>query len=197
MAGANRPARLNRTLLGLIGLLLLAGGVFVLAIGLGLLRPVLPALDPDVPLLPATVALPDWAPVAATAAAVVVGLLCLRWLLAQALRRPRTGTWRLPTTDPGAGTTRFDTAAAAAAIAADIEAYEGVEKAAATLTGLHTRPSLHLVVTTAAGTGIDALRHRITDHALPRLRQALATDTIPTDLLLRIDTRAAARVRAR
>ncbi len=183
----NRPARLNRTLLALIGLGLLTAGGVTLAFGLGLLRDVLPGLDPSVPLLPAQLLLPTWVPYAVIAAAVLVGLGCLRWVLAQALRRPKTSTWAL-TGGSGRGTTRLDTDHAADAAAADITGYRGVSRATATLTGPRTQPALHLVVHTETGTEIGPIRERITTHALPRLRRALELDTLPADLLLRIDT---------
>jgi len=177
----NRPARLNRTLLALLGLLLVLAGAF----GLGLLTGLLPALDPTTPLVPTGVTVQNWVPYLAIVVAVLLGLLCLRWLLAQALRRPKTSTWRLPV-DSGRGTTRLDTDHAAAA--ADIATYPGVAKATATLTGPRPQPVLHLEVSTETGTRIGPLRDRITTHALPRLRHALDLDTLPTDLLLRLDT---------
>jgi hypothetical protein len=194
MSTPNRPARLNRTLLAITGLVLLLAGAFSLAFGLGLLRNVLHGLDPTVPLLPAQLDPPTWVAYVTIVVAVVVGLLCLRWLLAQALRRPKTATWRLPG-DSGRGATRLDTDHAADAIAADIAAYRGVAKANATLTGPRAQPVLHLVVHTETGTDIGPLRERITTHALPRLRHALELDTLPADLLLRLDTTPADRTR--
>jgi hypothetical protein len=194
MSTPNRPARLNRTLLAITGLVLLLAGAFSLAFGLGLLRNVLHGLDPTVPLLPAQLDPPTWVAYVTIVVAVVVGLLCLRWLLAQALRRPKTATWRLPG-DSGRGATRLDTDHAADSIAADIAAYRGVAKANATLTGPRAQPVLHLVVHTETGTDIGPLRERITTHALPRLRHALELDTLPADLLLRLDTTPADRTR--
>lgn len=194
MSTPNRPARLNRTLLAITGLVLLLAGAFSLAFGLGLLRNVLHGLDPTGPLLPAQLDPPTWVAYVTIVVAVVVGLLCLRWLLAQALRRPKTATWRLPG-DSGRGATRLDTDHAADSIAADIAAYRGVAKANATLTGPRAQPVLHLVVHTETGTDIGPLRERITTHALPRLRHALELDTLPADLLLRLDTTPADRTR--
>jgi hypothetical protein len=194
MSNPNRPARLNRTLLALTGLVLLLAGGFGLAFGLGLLRNALHGLDPTAPLLPTRLAPPTWVAYLTIVVVVVVGLLCLRWLLAQALRRPKTATWRLPG-DSGRGTTRLDTDRAAEAIAADITGYRGVAKANATLIGPRAQPVLHLVVHTETGTDIGPLRERITSHALPRLRHALELDALPADLLLRLDASAADRTR--
>ena len=182
MVSPNRPAALNRTLLVLFGLLLLGAGAFVLAIALE----VLPLLRRDAPVIPTHVATPDWAPWAGSVAAVIVGLLCLRWLLAQTIRRPRTSTWNL-TDDPHQGTTMIAADAAAAPLVAEIETYPGVYKASARLSGSRAQPALHLVVATEDRADISGLRERIDTEALPRLRHALNIDTLPADLLLRLD----------
>lgn len=191
MASPNRPARLNRTLLAVVGLVLLLVGAVGVAAGAGLLRGMLPAVDPGVPLLPAELALPQWATYVAVAGAVVVGLLALRWMIAQARRRPPTETWRLPAAPvDGAdrGSTTIDSDDVADAFAADIETYPGVLSAAAALTGPRHRPDLHLEIT--AGTDVDLadLRGRIAEHALPRLRSAMDIEGLRADLVLRLDT---------
>jgi hypothetical protein len=183
MSGPNRPARLNRGLLTLCGLLLLAGGAFTLARGLGLL----PDLSATAPLVPSSAPPQAWVPFIAAAAATIVGLLCLHWLAAQALRRPKAGTWRLPS-GPARGVTSLRTDTAATAIAEEIESYPGVNRTTASLAGSRQQPTLHLVVNADQHADITALRERIDDHALPRLRQALELDTLPADLLLRLDT---------
>lgn len=166
--------------------MLTAAGAFVLALGTGLLDPLLPGLDPTGPVLPAGPAPAEWVPYATAAAAVVLGLLGLRWLFAQVGRGPRAGTWRLPG-GSAAGSTQLDADGAADAVGADIAGQPGVAAARATLTGPFREPALHLVVTTEVGAPVDAVRDRIATHALPRLRQALEVDVLPTDLLLRVD----------
>src|SRR3954447_22743089 len=99
----NRPARLNRTLLAVLGLLLLLTGAFVLLVGSGAAptvtarlparadRPMLPARLParaDVPMLPGGFVAPAWLPGVGLAAAVVLGLAALGWLIAQTARAP-------------------------------------------------------------------------------------------------------------
>jgi hypothetical protein len=196
MAATNRPARLNRFMLALIGLLLLAAGAFGLLFGYGLLGSILPRLDRATPLIPPDVQLQAWTPYVAIAAAVIIGLLCLRWLLTQALRRPTASTWRLHR-DPARGTTLLGADTAANALAADIETYRGVHKASASLIGTRTQPNLHVDVTAEENTSVTALRDRIASHALPRLCQALETDAVPADLLLRIDTASPSTTRIR
>lgn len=198
MASANPPARLNRTMLLVVGIVLLAAGAAGLLVGSGLARPVLPGLDPAAPLLPAALDPPGWVPWAAIAAAVVVGLLALRWLLAQGRRRPRTSVWTLPSAPVAgrdAGRTRMHSDQAAAALAADVEEYDGVRRAAAVLVGDRTRPQVHLDVTADASADLTALRTRITEHALPRMRTALGIEGGRADLVLRLAGDDAARTR--
>lgn len=182
MAGSTPPARLNRTLLFLVGAVLLAAGAFGAAFGAGQLRGVLPGLDPAVPLLPEQLAPPVWTAYAVTAAAVLVGLLCLGWLLAQTRRRPTAGTWRLAA---GETTITVDADDVAAAVARDVEGYEHVSRASVALVGDHRSPTVHLDVTVGPTADLAALRTRIAEHALPRLRTSLGSDDTRTDLVLR------------
>ncbi|PRY37903.1 alkaline shock response membrane anchor protein AmaP [Umezawaea tangerina] len=175
----NRPARLNRTLLALLGLVALAAGGFALATYFDVLRlvpstdPLLPSTSPTTPVLYAT-----------AAASVVIGLLCLRWLIAQLARSPKTQTWQLEsTTDPG--TTALPAAVAVAPLTDDITTYEGVHTARAALAGTHSAPALALVVTVHHTADVTDIRSNITTHALPRLRQALDLTTLPTTIEFR------------
>ena len=194
MASPNRPARLNRTVLALLAVLLLGAAVFTLGVAFGVLarlgfdRP-----DPGTPLTPAAVSVPTWASYVAVVAAVIVGLLALRWLLAQTIRKPATGTWRLEE-DPRSGVTRLDAQTAAAPLVAEIEAYPGVHRASARLSGTAARPVLHLVIGTEDAADITKLRRRIDAEALPRLRQALDLPALPADLLIRLDDARSARL---
>ncbi|WP_020669300.1 alkaline shock response membrane anchor protein AmaP [Amycolatopsis nigrescens] len=190
MSGLNRPARLNRTLLALLGLVLLAGGAFAVATYYGLLR----VLDPGSALIPAPPAAPTWAYYAAAAVAVVLGLLCLRWLLAQAARKPKTSTWRLERR-PEQGSTRLDAAVATQPLAEEIEAYPGVHSVRATLAGAQQSPSLFLAVGAERGADLGELRRRIEGHALPRLRQALDLGELPAAVEFRLTAKTGARAR--
>ena len=114
----NRPARLNRAVLAVLGLLALLAGVVVLLAGIGILATLLPMVPirSDVPLLPGNLSLPGWVPWAGAAAAVVVGLLVLRWLIAQTIRRPSSSDWQLAP-DTATGTTHIDSDTAAEPLA--------------------------------------------------------------------------------
>src|SRR5690349_23149304 len=102
----NRPARLNRAVLAVLGSLLLLTGAFVLLAGSGAAPAITTRLpvSADLPLLPAGFVAPTWLPGVGLAAAVVVGLAALWWLFAQTARAPATSTWQLAD-DPRGGTT--------------------------------------------------------------------------------------------
>lgn len=174
------PTLLNRVLLAAIGLVLLAAGAGALAAGLGLLPD---GVGPGTALLPGATAWPSWAPATTAAVAAVIGLLALAWLLAQ-LRPRRSGPpWR---TDGALGATTLRLSDAAGAVAEDVRGYPGVDAASAVLVGPRARPALRLVVDLRPGAGPDALRRRVAEHALPRLRAALELDGLPTELLVRL-----------
>ncbi|MET7772965.1 alkaline shock response membrane anchor protein AmaP [Nocardia sp. NPDC005366] len=182
MSEINRPALLNRILLGTAGLLLIVAGVALIAAHDGRL----PRVDADSTLVPGDEAPPTWVFWAVLAGAVVLGLLCLRWLLAQLFRMPKSRTWRTRGAER-AGTTFLESATAAAPVATDIEAYDDVRSASAWLSGTRAAPQLHLVVTAQPSADIPALRRRILDHAVARMRQALEVEVIPVTLELRFE----------
>lgn len=183
----NRPARLNRALLTLIGLVLILAGAYVLLRSLGVLArlALLPAQDPAATLLPADIDVAGWVPYVVIAGAVVVGLLCLRWLVAQTRRRTTGETWRLHA-DGDHGMTRLDTSTAASALAAEIETYTGMHSASAVISGPRAQPELHLWLAVEEQAPLGELRERIDTHALPRLRQALELDALPTETIVRL-----------
>ncbi|UOX87442.1 alkaline shock response membrane anchor protein AmaP [Amycolatopsis sp. FBCC-B4732] len=184
----NRPAALNRTLLALIGLVLLAAGGFAVATYFGRLH----LLDPAAPLVPGAAPPPTWVFWVAIGVAVLLGLLCLRWLAAQAFRRPKSVAWRSETET---GALVLDSGTAAGPVAADVEEYDGVRAASAWLSGPRDAPELALVVTTDRDADATAIRERITDHAVPRLKQALEVEDLPVRLEIRLTAKSGARAR--
>ncbi|MFE3443532.1 alkaline shock response membrane anchor protein AmaP [Nocardia sp. NPDC059180] len=179
MSKLNRPAGVNRTLIGLIGLISLAAGAYALAAYFGQLGWV----DRDSTLVPGSAAPPTWVFWAVIAGAVFVGMLCLRWLFAQIFRMPKAQSWRFEA-DATTGRTVMASSTAAAPMAADISAFDDVRSASAWLTGTRWAPELHLTVTAEPHTDVGLLRGRILDEAVPRLRQALEVETIPVTLEL-------------
>ncbi len=189
----NRPAQLNRTVLALVGLFCLAAGAGVLLVGTGLLGGLLP-VPADAPLLPPGLVLPGWGPAAVAAVAIVVGLLALRWLVAQTIRRPASSNWQL-SPDTSTGITHIDSGTAARPLAAEIEDYPGVRSATAHLTGPRQHPHLYLRVSADDHADISDLRRRIGANAIPRLAQALNLRALPADMLLRLVIASGTRTR--
>jgi hypothetical protein len=194
MASPNRPARLNRTLLFVVAIVLLAAAAFTLLLGSGVLAGLgLTSPDRGAALTPGSLSPPTWVPYLTIVVAVLLGLLCLRWLLAQTMRRPTTGTWRLED-DPSTGTTRLDARTAVDPLVDEVEGYPGVHRASAWLSGTSSRPALHLVVGTEDAADITGLRRRIDADAIPRLCRALDLPQLPADLLIRLDDARSARL---
>ncbi|MCX4093583.1 alkaline shock response membrane anchor protein AmaP [Nocardia sp. alder85J] len=191
MSRTNRPAALNRAVLGFTGALLLAAGALAVAAHDGRVR----WIHADDTLVPGTAAPPTWVLWAVGVAAVLLALLCLRWLSAQLFRMPKSVTWRTGSIE-GAGTTVLESSTAAAPVATDIESYRGVRAASAWLAGERTAPELHLLVTAEPTADITELRRTILGHAVTRLCTALEVETMPVSLELDFaEDRKPARVR--
>ncbi|MGW7537307.1 alkaline shock response membrane anchor protein AmaP [Amycolatopsis sp. NPDC054798] len=189
MTGVNRPAALNRSLLAVFGLVLLAAGGFGLATHFRVLR----LLDPEAPLVPGTAEPPVWVLYVIAVAAVVVGLLALRWLLAQLAHRPRTGVWRFES-DPAQGRTELHADTAVAPFTDELREYPGVHQARASLAGSRENPSLALILTCEQDVDLGEIRRRVTEESLPRLKEALELDEIPVAIEFRFTSRASSRV---
>lgn len=174
MTSLNRPARLNRGLLGFFGLLLLAAGGFALGTHSGRLTWV----DHSGLLLPGIASPPAWSLYATAAGAIVAGLLALRWLVAQLARKPKTHTWHFET-DPSQGHTEIAASTAVAPFAEEVSTLPGVHSARATLAGSPHSPVLALIMRTHQSSDLQAIREHLDTAALPRLRTALDLDTLP------------------
>ncbi|WP_031464826.1 hypothetical protein [Sciscionella sediminilitoris] len=185
----NRPARLNRTLLAILGLVLLAAGAFALGTATG----VLPLLGKDSELVPRLAVPPEWVSIVVAVVAVLLGLLCLRWIFAQLGRKPANTTLRLEEPE-SAGSTSLSTSVAVTPLAAEIGAYPGVCKAAARLDGKRSEPVLHLTVSVTHEAPLSAIRERIAGEAVPRLKRALGFERLPVTIEARFRDGSSARV---
>jgi hypothetical protein len=190
MTDLNRPARLNRVLLGVIGVVLIAAGAFAVATHFGALT----VLRQDAPLVPVLADPPTWVWYVAAVVAIVLGLLCLRWILAQLARAPKTRTWRLEL-DPDLGRTELAAGTAVAPFVDEVTAYPGVHAVRATLAGQREAPALAMVVSAEQDGDLADIRHRIDTTGLPRLRQALDLETLPVTIEFRFSTAGGARAR--
>ena len=121
MTGLNRPARLNRIGLAVVGVVLVAAGGFVVATHLGMLT----IVDPHSVLVPGSEAPPTWVLYVIAAIAIIAGTLMVRWLLAQLVRTPTTHTWRLEQ-DSDRGRTELAASTATAPLVGELTTYTGV-----------------------------------------------------------------------
>jgi hypothetical protein len=175
-------ARISRTWLLIIGLILLLGGGTVLARGLGASSSVLggshtPLLTPTQVMYPTK---NSWVwPVAAVIGALIAAL-ALWWMVAQT--NPKT-VRRMPLEpDRLHGTTTLRANAATGAIVDELESYPAIRSADATLQGSSRTPGLRMSVTAENRADPAALRTSIETEALAHLRTALERDKIPTVL---------------
>lgn len=189
MTGLNRPARLNRIGLGVVGVVLVTAGGFVVATHFGMLT----IVDPHSALVPGTEAPPTWVLYVIAAVAIIAGTLMVRWLLAQLVHKPKTHTWRLEQ-DSDRGRTELAASTATAPLVGELTTYTGVHAAHATLTGTREAPVLASVIHLEQDGDLTAIRERIETHGLPRLRQALDLDTLPVTVEFRVTTKTGARV---
>ena len=177
-----RVNAINRTVLALIGLVLLAAGVGGLLLSFDMIAngtrqwPVVP--DLVVQFANST----PWLPWAAAAAAVVVALLGLWWLLAQ-FRVDWPGQLDL-TGDRPDGTTTLATGALTDAVEDDAASIRGVTGASASLRSQPTR-RLELTVDLAAFADLGEVRRSLEQQTAARTRQVIDQPNLPIRIELR------------
>ncbi|QBI52719.1 Asp23/Gls24 family envelope stress response protein [Streptomonospora litoralis] len=171
-SAARRTARGNRWGLVLAGVVLVALAVPALAAGRGLLGQGAAAEELD-----AVGAAGAWLPYAVLAAAVVVGLLALRWIFVQG----RTGAVRRLVVDPESrsGTTEMPAGAARSAFEEAVGEYAGVRRARLRMTASARAPHVRLDLTVDEDADVPALWRRVRAEALEDLRSALDLDGLP------------------
>lgn len=203
----------NRVLLGLTGLLLLAVGLVVLAGGLDLQQ------RADFSLgsgwrwaAPDDVLLTDadrtrwraegwWWPVVFTGLGVLLALL-LWWLLAQLRRRRLSEVLVAPAAAEQAGDPVPGDAMGALlrgraledAVAAEAESQEGVERARVALRGRRTEPRARVSLLLAAHAEPDTTLERLRNEALEHARTSVGLDRLPAEVRLRSVRHRAERV---
>jgi hypothetical protein len=123
-------------------------------------------------------------PVAAAAAAVLV-VLVLRWLLALLFSTDRAGDLPIGPTD-GTGRTTLVGRALTDAVAEEIESYLGVDSARARLIGNGRDPELVVTAALQGTANLGALRQRIENGALTHARSALDNPSLPIQLHLTV-----------
>ncbi|GLZ08609.1 hypothetical protein Acsp03_60750 [Actinomadura sp. NBRC 104412] len=171
-------SRINHVGLTLLGLILLAAGVAALARGLGAFG----GTAASEPLITGAMrryaAEQAWFWPVVAACGVVLALLGLLWLMAQG-RSERLPALTLDE-DTGEGSTHLSDKAVTKALEDEIAAYPGVRNVSARLLGRSKRPRLRLNVTYGWDADLVALRRRIDEEAVDRLRTALERESLPT-----------------
>jgi hypothetical protein len=177
-------ARVSRTGLVIIGLILLLGAGAVLARGLDVSTTVLG--DPHAPLLmQGQVQYPtknSWVWPVVAAGSFLIAVIALWWMAAQSRTR---AVRRMPLeADRLHGTTTLRADAATRAMTGELESHPSIRASDALLHGSATAPGLRLGVTTENRADPGLARASIEAEALPHLRGALELDKIPTVLRL-------------
>jgi hypothetical protein len=191
VSSPNRPARLNRVLLALLGFVLLAAGGFALAVHFGVRH----LLSPDSALVPGTRQPSTLVLYLVAAGAILIGLLCLRWLAAQLLVKPKTHVLRFEH-DVDRGRTELASGTAIAPFLDELETYPGVRSARGNLLGTRAAARLSLVITADQDGDLAEIRRCLDTTGLPRLRHALDLESLPVTAEFRVNTQPAApRVR--
>jgi hypothetical protein len=177
-------ARVSRTGLLIIGLILLLGAGAVLARGLKASTSVLGNQHAAM-LTHGQVQYPttnSWVWPVVAAGSFIIGVLALWWMAAQTKMR---AVHRLPLeSDRLQGTTTLRADAATGAMTDELKSYPSIRASDALLHGSATTPGLRLGVTAENRADPGLVRADIETEALPHLRGALELDKIPTVLRL-------------
>lgn len=127
------------------------------------------------------------------AAAIIIGLAFLRWLLMQPrtdrLRRLVIDTDEHAGTNPSAGRTRMPAHAVTDIVEDDITALRGVRRATAALSGHTDSPQLWLTVSTDSNADVARIRHAITTTIVDDARACLDLPELLTQLRLTVTRR--------
>ncbi len=177
-------ARLNRTWLTVLGILLLLSGFAVVAIGTGLLQSAaraagLRVTGPDATnrlfgAEAATAFTLPWVVVLTALVGVVVALIGLAWLIAQIPRSNQAKPFRLHDTAE-TGLTRCAPSVLTDAVEAQIKTLAGVQAASAVLRGTASQPDLTVKVTASDRTDIARLLETVQNRVAADFGGALDT----------------------
>ena len=111
----------------------------------------------------------------------LIGLACLRWLLALLASTDRAGDITI-SDNADEGTTVLRPAALIDALTSEVSAYHGVDSAGGRVIGDGRHPEVVLTVVAASAADLQALHHRIEDEALAHARQATGNPSLPVQL---------------
>ncbi|MEU8825253.1 alkaline shock response membrane anchor protein AmaP [Streptomyces sp. NPDC048636] len=185
------PTKTNRVLLGLLGLLLLGGGLLVLASGADLYRRWNLTPPAGWPLTaPSDVLLARgdqnrwfdqgwWWWVAAAAALALLLLLALTWLLSQPRRRPR----RLPVANTSRESVVVDDHALGEALTTELDVSPDVRRSRTRFFGPSSRPRVRIDLTLEPGGTPEHALKDVRD-AADRARDSAGWDRLPKEVRL-------------
>lgn len=175
----DKTAQGNRLGLLLMGLILMALGALALARGAAAFPAnVASAGGPlvDTRLREAFAHYDPWLWWVVAAAALILALYGLRWLLVQ-VRRRRLSGMRL---DGGpAGITDVDTESVTNAAATEAGSHPAIIGATATMIGTNEHPAVRMRVAVVEDTPMSVVREQLGGVVIPHMRQALETERIP------------------
>jgi hypothetical protein len=184
--------RVNRVLLLLVGLVLLAAGAAAASTALGAFGESVTdraVLDGETDRY---IRDHSWIWWALAGLCFLLAILALRWLVAQ-LTSHRVRRVVLQH-DRSEGHTVVRSSALSSAVEDDVEAFHGVRRARLELFGEQTAPAARLVVDVEDRADLSELRERIAHEAVPSLRRCLDSPSLPVHALLRLRGGAANRV---
>lgn len=183
----------NRFGLLLIALVLIAAGVLSLLAGAGVFGSTFQSMDVFPRSVTTWIDDQPWFWWAVGAVAVIVGLIALRWLIAQ-LRTNRVGGTHT-VDDEADGRTTVHYSALAGAVGDEIEGWYGVRSAHASFRGSDRNPTCEITVTLDERGDLEEVRDRVQSQAVPHLRDALDDEAAPVEVrfTLAANQRASAR----
>lgn len=187
-AAVARSTASDRTLVILSGLVLLAAGVLVVLLGLGIFgvyRAQRPLIDPDITGWVA--AHPDLTRWIAIVGGLVLLVLGLTWAIRSLRPEPRPDV--LLSEVPGQRLT-VEHSAIADAVRGDAEAIEGVSRARVRLVGTEHRPALRMTLWLLEDADVRDVWAEVDGRVLARARQAFAVDALPTAVRIELDAAA-------
>ncbi|MEV8633450.1 hypothetical protein AB0395_17490 [Streptosporangium sp. NPDC051023] len=174
-----KTGRGNRLGLLIMGLLLTLLGGYTLARGAHALpQTMAPGGEPLVndPVRAVFARYDPWLWWVIAAAAIVLALFGLRWLLVQG-RRDRLGDFRLES--GSGGITDVRTSTVANAIADEVGSHPAILSASASMIGTKEHPAVRLRVVADEKAPMSAVREQLSGYAIPHMRQTLERDHVP------------------
>ncbi|GAB3306512.1 alkaline shock response membrane anchor protein AmaP [Epidermidibacterium keratini] len=187
--------RTNRTVNILLALILLGGGVAVALLSFGVFGQ--QSADRKVTDNVVSQFVGDqgtwfW-PVAAVVALLVL-LLCLRWIIAILASTDRVGEL-IVGGDRSHGRTVLSTGAVTDALVTEVEGYRGVSSASARTIGNEAHPEIVLQTRLDSSADIGDVRTKIDSEAAAHVREAMDDPQLPITVELSMDNDAGSRVR--